>query len=242
MEDLEHHLLEQVAWSREFFWHRVRWKLVARHLPKKEPFGLLDIGAGAGFVGEYLAEEFPQADYFFIEPLSLLEKRLCELYGNDKNMVEKEDFSKIQFVSLLDVLEHQQDDQFYLRKLVRKMDTGSKLFLTVPAFSCLWSDWDQRLGHFRRYRKEDLIKIFKTLPVDVEEVKYIFAEMFPLALFRKWKGRFFKKGRGDFKDAEFPKLPFWINEFLFHMSCLFFRLNRFIPFGTTLFAAIRKKN
>ena len=61
------------------------------------------------------------------------------------------------FVTLLDVLEHQEDDAQFIGGLVAKMEPGSVLLLTVPALPKLWSPWDEALGHYRRYTRSSLL-------------------------------------------------------------------------------------
>ena len=71
-EALEAHLRRQIEHSARFFWHRVRWSAVSIYLPKNKPFELLDIGAGAGVLGTFLAKDRPQATYHFVEPIETL--------------------------------------------------------------------------------------------------------------------------------------------------------------------------
>ena len=62
---LEAHLLHQIDRSGRFFWHRLRWMAVLGHLPQHGPFTVVDIGAGAGLLAEYLARDRPEAKYKF---------------------------------------------------------------------------------------------------------------------------------------------------------------------------------
>jgi SAM-dependent methyltransferase len=52
---------------------------------------------------------------------------------------------------LFDVLEHIEDDAGFLAEVHRCLEPGGRLYLTVPAFSWLWSHDDVVAGHFRRY-------------------------------------------------------------------------------------------
>ena len=106
------------------FWHRLRWHAVATMLPRGGPFDLVDVGAGAGFAGEYLQRDFPAARYFFVEPLRSLEERLEQRFGVERNLGGTAAFRGVRAVLLLDVLEHQEHDRAFLRELVDKMDPG----------------------------------------------------------------------------------------------------------------------
>src|SRR3979411_891512 len=90
------------------------------------------------------------------------------------------------YLALLDVLEHQADDRAFLDDLLHKMARGSTLIVTVPALMALWSGWDVALGHHRRYDRRSFRRAIAGLPVEVIEVSFLFPEMVPLALVRKW--------------------------------------------------------
>ena len=236
MPTLESHLRAQIDRVHDFFWHRLRWRLVARTLPSDESCRLLDVGAGAGLAGEYLAEEFPRVEYFFIEPLESLETRLVGRFGPQRNLRGHASFAGMRYLLLLDVLEHQEDDRGFLADLVAKMDSGSCLLVTVPALRSLWSDWDRIMGHFRRYDKRTLASAVSGLPVVVEELSFLFPEMVPVG----WLRRYRMRSAGS-SDGEFPQLPGWINETLFRFGTLSLALRRAWPFGSSLYLRIRKQ-
>jgi len=52
---------------------------------------------------------------------------------------------------LFDVLEHVENDVAFLGEIHRCLAPGGRLYVTVPAYSWLWSDDDVVAGHFRRY-------------------------------------------------------------------------------------------
>jgi len=68
-EALEAHLRRQIEHSSRFFWHRLRWRVVRSYLPEGRSFELVDVGAGAGLVGAYLARDRPLGTYRFVEPI-----------------------------------------------------------------------------------------------------------------------------------------------------------------------------
>ena len=166
-EALEVHLRRQIEHSRRFFWHRLRWRAVSGFLPNLAPFELVDVGAGAGLLGDYLHRDRPQATYRFVEPIDSLRQLLRERHGEDADLGDQKGYGSAAFVTLLDVLEHQQDDKAFLTELVKKMAPGTTLLLTVPALQSLWSPWDQALGHFRRYDTGSLLACTSDLPLTV---------------------------------------------------------------------------
>jgi SAM-dependent methyltransferase len=62
------------------------------------------------------------------------------------------------FIYLIDVLEHIKDDEECLKRLSAILKPGGKMFIYVPAFNHLYSDFDMSIGHFRRYSKRSLRK------------------------------------------------------------------------------------
>ncbi len=139
-------------------------------------------------------------------------------------------------MTLLDVLEHQEDDVHFIEELVAKMEPGSVLLLTVPALPKLWSPWDEALGHFRRYTKASLLECFNGLPVDVSETSYLFPEMLFPGYLRARRGR--SGERVDLtEDAEFPDLPGPANDVLYGLGTMSLALRRHWKAGSSLFLA-----
>jgi hypothetical protein len=233
MTSLESHLLHQVDHSASFFWHRVRFRALATFLPRERPFRLLDVGAGAGFLGDFLRREYPRATYLFTEPLEALERGLEQRFGAAANARTRGTYSGIDYITLLDVLEHQADDRGFLRDLFDRMDIGATLILTVPAMRSLWSGWDVALGHFRRYDKPSLREALSSAAVEVHEINYLFPELVIPALVRKRRGR---AVAGPAADADFPSLPPRLNNVLTALGTASVRFRRLSPIGTSLLA------
>src|SRR4051812_4726775 len=175
MDPLEQHLARQAERSQDFFWNRLRWELVNEGLGS-DCKRVVDVGAGPGFLGDFLRVRRPEAEYWFVEPIEALQQRLVAKFGADANRWER-DFSGASHVTLMDVLEHQEDDRAFLTDLAARMDPGAVLLLTVPAMPWLWSAWDTMLGHYRRYTKAALREAVGPLPLQIEEESYIFPEL-----------------------------------------------------------------
>jgi hypothetical protein len=232
---LEAHLRRQVEHSQRFFWHRLRWRVVRGYLPEDAPFELVDVGAGAGLLGTFLARDCPQAAYQFVEPINTLRQFLRERYGDTADKGDDADYGSATFVTLLDVLEHQQDDHAFLSALVEKMAPGSTLLLMVPALPSLWSQWDVALGHFRRYDKATLRTCVEGLPLTVLEMSFLFPEMVPLGMLRKRRRP--THIPEDVDDASFPDLPRFANDVLYGLGLTSLSLRHRWTTGTSLFMA-----
>jgi hypothetical protein len=232
---LEAHLRRQVEHSQRFFWHRLRWRVVRTYLPADGPFELVDVGAGAGLLGTFLARDRPQAAYRFVEPIDTLRPFLRQRYGDVADAGGDADYRSAAVVTLLDVLEHQQDDHAFLSALVEKMPAGATLLLTVPALPSLWSQWDVALGHFRRYDKATLLACTAGLPLTVLETSFLFPEMVPLGMLRKRRKR--TRAPNDDGDAAFPDLPTFANDVLYGAGIASLSLRHRWRTGTSLFMA-----
>jgi hypothetical protein len=197
-------------------------------------FALVDVGAGAGLLGQFLAKDRPLAAYAFVEPIDSLREFLRGQYGTSADLACHEGVYPADFVTLLDVLEHQENDREFLRDLVQKMAPGTTLLITVPALQHLWSQWDVALGHFRRYEKSTLLSCTEGLPLTIREVSFLFPEMVPLGKFRARKK---DRGSTEGESSEFPDLPGVVNDALYGLGSASLALRHRWRTGTSLFLA-----
>lgn len=243
MSALEEHLNRQADKSRDFFWNRLRWGLVAEYLPDGETCELVDVGAGPGFLGDFLRERRPAIAYRYVEPIEALESDLEARFGAVANLRQSDSYGAARYVTLLDVLEHQKDDRVFLDELAAKMAPGATLLLTVPALPSLWSEWDLALGHYRRYTKATMESCIAELPLEAEELGYLFPELLPLGWLRRMRR---PAGGGEepasTSAAEFPDLAPALNRGLYRLGRVSMRGRRHWPAGTSLFARLRRSS
>ena len=79
---------------------------------------------------------------------------------------------------MINVLEHIPDDQGALRSITDRLEPGGHLAIWVPAFRLLYSDFDTKLGHVRRYRKHEVEADVRRAGYDVVESRYVNAPGF----------------------------------------------------------------
>ncbi len=75
-------------------------------------------------------------------------------------------------VTLLDVIEHIDDDFAALMEAVRITRPAGAILVTVPALMSLWSDWDVRLHHKRRYTRRSLLRLTNSPSISVIHCTY----------------------------------------------------------------------
>ncbi len=145
-------------------------------------------------------------------------------------------------VTLLDVLEHVEDDQGALREMIRLTRAGGLILLTVPALPWLWSDWDEALHHRRRYTRRQLLRLTNQPGVRLLRCAYFnTAMLLPIAAVR-W-GRRLLSRRQVLMRLEDRLPPRVINEALYQIlvcpSCWPFMPQRVI--GVSLLAVLRRE-
>ena len=75
-------------------------------------------------------------------------------------------------IYLIDVLEHLEDDNYFLKRFYDKLKKNGKLFIYVPARMELYSAFDKKIGHFRRYIKSELKTKVSEAGFEIKVVRY----------------------------------------------------------------------
>lgn len=145
---------------------------------------IFDIGGGNGFVSKGLKDS--GFEVALIEP-GYQGAVNAKRRGIDPVICATTDAARLRrgslpAVGLFDVIEHIQDDRTFLDLMASLLVKGGRLYATVPAHSCLWSEEDQRAGHFRRYDIAGLARLFTGCGFRVLYSTYIF-RVFPLPIF-----------------------------------------------------------
>jgi len=144
------------------FWFRARNALILwafeRYCPSADNF--FEVGCGSGFVLSALHHLRPSLDLFgsdlFVEGLALTRQRLPKptLWQLDaRRLPFRDEFSAI---GAFDVLEHIEEDGTVLEQFYAALRPGGVTILTVPQHPSLWSSWDERTCHVRRYERGEL--------------------------------------------------------------------------------------
>ena len=151
---------------------------------------LVEVGAGTGSFSEMLIAENPE-NLALIEPSEMfkfLEQNISQFetsasvdYYND---IFSETAHKLNetpdTIIYVNVLEHIEDDRGELEKVYETLQPGGHCLIFVPAFMSLYGAFDEKVGHFRRYTKNELEEKGRNAGFKIVKSKYFdFVGIFP---------------------------------------------------------------
>lgn len=147
----------------------------------KDKDNILDFGSGDGFFAKSVSQQ-QNKEVICIEPADNLHK----YYEKEpyRSLAECRNYS-IDCIYSLNVLEHIENDKEIINDFYRVLSPHGTVFLYLPAFPCLWSSMDKLVGHYRRYTKKDVKRLFDSEKWKIEEICYAdFCGWFMTMLFK----------------------------------------------------------
>jgi SAM-dependent methyltransferase len=153
----------------------LRRQRIMRQLRDIDPCEVIEIGAGAGMLLQELSargfrcealESSPQAR----ELIGVINAQS----GHHVGVHESPDPAwkgRFPLVMAFEVLEHIEDDATAMQQWASWLAPGGTMLISVPAHPSLWSAADEWAGHYRRYRKKDLIKVVADTGLRIEHVE-----------------------------------------------------------------------
>lgn len=239
-----HEKYEETHW-----WFAARRRIVL-HLLKRElgaaraPLRLLDVGCGAGGM---LAHLRAFGDVIGVDPSPdavayAAAKQTAEVrMGTLPHGLPLSATDRFDVITMLDVLEHVEEDVASLKTLHGLLQPDGLLLLTVPAYPFLWSGHDVVNEHKRRYTRALLHDRLVTAGFEIRTLSYYNTLLFPpiasVRLMQRWLGR--SQGGTDLGPVPGP-----LNALLRSV----FAAERHVvgsvplPFGVSLIATARPRN
>ena len=232
--------IKRMAEFEEKYWwflgrQRIIVSILERQSKLKSDSKILDVGCGTG--GTTLALRKFGLVYGTDSSLSALK------YSNQRGLdkVLKSSVYDLPFkdetfdlITILDSLEHIEDDLRVLKELKRILKKDGILFIAVPAFQFLWSEHDVALSHFRRYNSKSLKTVVKQAGLQDTWSSYIISFLFPLIAIYRIVSRV-KRNKSNPKPT-LVQLPSFINSMF--QKILFFEgrivQKASMPFGLSL--------
>jgi len=172
------------AHDKDYWWFRTRHDAVIRFLRSKSERGLLlDVGCGAGgFLRRCLDDGLRAPDDVLGLDVDAASVAAARKRGVHAEVMPAADLSSVlpappAAITMLDVLEHIEDPHPLLEDLRAAAAPGAMLVVLVPALKALWSPWDDRLGHFRRYDRSMIRDTLSRAGWKVRHTRYLFPSM-----------------------------------------------------------------
>ncbi|MFN0089392.1 MAG: glycosyltransferase [Acidimicrobiales bacterium] len=148
-------------------------ELIEPHLGEK----VIEIGAGAGTLTERIAR---RAHVVATDPSPRLVERLRTRFADhaavsvDQGALDEiADRHAGDTYVLVNVLEHIEQDAESLRLLRDRLPANGRVILFVPAFEALYSRFDARVGHHRRYSRRSLTMTLAAAGLAPVELRYV---------------------------------------------------------------------
>jgi SAM-dependent methyltransferase len=132
---------------------------------------LVDFGAGTGTFARFMTEQ--GYEVICIEPDAGLRARLREQGFVAYAGLSELNRPELNFIYTLNVLEHIEDDQQALVDLFAALQPGGHLLVYVPAFAILYTSMDEKVGHYRRYRRRALVRALRAAGFTVDRARYV---------------------------------------------------------------------
>jgi ubiquinone/menaquinone biosynthesis C-methylase UbiE len=195
---------------------------------------LAEVGPGNGKNIYCYFKKCKTIDLF--EPSYNLFNVLKNRFSNNKKInLKKKEFTKINnkydCILYMDVIEHIKNDKKEIKKAYGSLKKNGRLIVNVPAFQHLYSKFDKDVGHFRRYNKNQILSLCKSLKINNIDMKYYDSIGYLLSFFSKLIVSDYKK---DFEK----KIKLW-NSLIFLSRIIDFLTMHL--FGKSLMVIITKK-
>ncbi len=223
----------------DYWWFRGRRKIIFDQIAllslHSEKSLILDAGCGTGLItklltayGKTFGIELSEEGLLFCKSRNL--KNLVR--GN----IQNSPFASNQFdlITMLDLLEHLDEDVEVLREMHRICKDGGYLLIFVPAYRFLWSGEDVVSQHRRRYTAKELLSKVQESGFLVKKLSYVNTFLFPVIFSIIIFNKFFRPQ--TLSKSNLEPLPVFINKILtqiFKSESFFLRKMNF-PFGTSL--------
>lgn len=235
--------LQMANFEEDHWWFYGRRNIIKYFLDKFKlnmKAKILEIGCGTGSNLELLSK---YGKVFALEP-----SKDAFIYLNKKNFInidlrkgtcpaDLKYKEKFDLICLFDVLEHIEEDQHSINKIVDILKPHGRLFITVPSYQWLWSSHDVNLMHKRRYNKKTLRNLFKNLSIKEEDFTYFNSFLFPFALVQRL---FLLNLKNDTVNNRSPNYAVnFILKKIFLLESFFLRFFS-LPFGLSLLIILTK--
>jgi 2-polyprenyl-3-methyl-5-hydroxy-6-metoxy-1,4-benzoquinol methylase len=230
--------------QKKHWWFVNKKKIVSgaieRHFVKHPSAKVLDVGCGTGLMLNALEEVGQTFGMDMSDDAISFSKEIFSGEVKKGFLPDQIPFREEYFdlITLLDVIEHVDQDVDSLKAIRNCLVSGGKAVITVPAYMFLWSPFDEVNEHKRRYTLTELKTKLVQAGFTVEEITYYNTLLFPIVyIVRKLNNAFKRSGESD---IDMPSKPMnFVLEKIFGIEVFLLKyLN--LPFGVSILAVVNK--
>lgn len=168
-------------------WELSRTDVILKNLSDLDICGdILDVGCGDSYFDEKLIKTFPTINNLYGIDINL-EKPFENGKAHYVNSYDDLKDKKFDFILLMDVIEHIEDDNQFIKEIKTYLKKDGIILITVPAFQSLYSIHDEELKHFRRYNFKQLKKILTNNNIKILDWSYFYFSLFIARILTKNK-------------------------------------------------------
>lgn len=228
------------------FWFRARNRLIVwafqRYFP--QPAKVMEVGCGTGFVLEGVAAAFPAtvlwASEAQTEGLAHAARRVPRarfVQMDARDMPFEDEFDVI---GAFDVIEHIAEDERVLGQMRRALRPGGGIVLTVPQHPRLWSEYDVRAHHVRRYTAPELRQKLARAGFEVVRMTSFVSLLLPLMMLSRLARRKPAADYDPLAELRISSLANAVLERVLDAERLLIRAGLDLPAGGSLLAVARR--
>ncbi len=212
---------------------------------------VLDIGCGAGNMIHHLSR-YGRVRGIDVDarPVAMAQARGYDVRQGDPTGGIAFPDSSFDLVTILDVIEHIDEDEQVLHEASRVLRSNGLIVISTPAFQWLWSHNDELNAHKRRYSANELRERLERAGFRIRRMTFGFFLVFPLSapmiLLRNRLGKKPNLSSHHFEEeayqVEMEPVSSWLNTVLRGVgrieAAMVSRMN--LPIGTSLMCVAEK--
>lgn len=217
-------------------------ELINKIISIKPGTEILDVGCGTCGFAKLLSQNY---DVIGLDTSNLAleycKKRGIKTLYNDFLENFPKNNHNIEVITMLDVIEHIQDDLKVVKDAYQILPVGGWFVASVPAYSFLWSVHDEIHQHFRRYNKKKIVSLIEDAGFQVVYKSYFNTILFIPGLIKRFLDKIIHSNKGEAEVAveTFPGLINNIMTKLFLLEGKILPSIRF-PFGMSILIIAKK--
>lgn len=232
-------IIDFFAEEKNHWWHIAK-RLLIRQFVKGDNLDILVAGVGGGMICSELKAAGHNVVGIDISPVAcghVSKKFAIPVVNGDLENDLPFRKESLDLIIAADVLEHLDNDRHFLSQAASCLRTKGAIIVTVPAYPNIWSLWDKRLHHRRRYLLSAIKQQLVETGFSIEKASYCHMLLYPLAYF--YRRVLIKFRSQNLKDSEFfassNKITLGFASFYYSLERALLKVFN-LPFGLSIFA------